>query len=45
MRDLLTILPNRFNCSINMDARAPFIRAFHGDVERVNKMRALVLAS
>ncbi len=42
-RDLLTILPNRFNClAVHMEARDPIIRAFHGDPERHIKLPALV---
>lgn len=42
-RDLLTILPNRFNCiDVHMDARDPVIRAFHGDQERVTKITGIV---
>jgi hypothetical protein len=42
-RDLLTILPNRFNClDIHMEARDPIIRTFHGDGDRVRKIAALV---
>lgn len=42
-RDLLTILPNRFNClASHMEARDPVIRAFHGDPDRSAKLRALV---
>jgi hypothetical protein len=42
-RDLLTILPNRFNCvADHMEAREPIIRAFHGDPQRVSKMATLV---
>ena len=43
-RDLLTILPNRFNClDVHMEARNPFIRAFHGRNEnRVDLIRDLV---
>ncbi|MGU3417781.1 hypothetical protein [Methylobacterium sp. D54C] len=42
-RDLLTILPNRFNClDEHMEARDPFIRAFHGDIHRASKMEMLV---
>ena len=41
-RDLLTILPNRFNCvSVHMDARDPFIRSFHGDPQRLEKVRSI----
>jgi hypothetical protein len=44
-RDLLTILPNRFNClDIHMEARDPIIRTFHGDGDRVGKVAALVAA-
>jgi hypothetical protein len=44
-RDLLTILPNRFNCvAEHMEAREPFIRAFHGDPARSVKLPALVAA-
>ena len=42
-RDLLTILPNRFNCvDQHMEARHPVIRAFHGDPERVRKIESLL---
>jgi hypothetical protein len=42
-RDILTILPNRFNClAEHMEAREPFIRAFHGDPARSTKLPALV---
>ncbi len=42
-RDLLTILPNRFNClAKHMEARDPVIRAFHGDPDRFAKLQTLV---
>lgn len=42
-RDLLTILPNRFNCvAKHAEARDPVIRAFHGDPDRFVKQQALV---
>jgi hypothetical protein len=42
-RDLLTILPNRFNwCPESQEARDPFIRAFHGKGNRLEQMRSLV---
>jgi hypothetical protein len=42
-RDLLTILPNRFNClAVHMEAREPIIWAFHGDPQRVSKMAILI---
>ena len=41
-RDLLTILPNRYNCvETHMEASRPVVRAFHGDPDRVAKMVAL----
>ena len=41
-RDLLTILPNRFNwCPETQEARDPFIRAFHGKGERIEQIREL----
>lgn len=41
-RDLLTILPNRYNCvETHMEASRPVVRAFHGDPDRVAKMAAL----
>ncbi len=42
-RDLLTVLPNRFNClAEHMEAREPIIRAFHGDPDRAQKIAALI---
>jgi hypothetical protein len=42
-RDLLTILPNRFNClERHMEASNPVIRAFHGDPDREQKLRDLM---
>lgn len=42
-RDLLTILPNRFNClDTHMEARDPIIRSFHGDSQRSVRVPALV---
>ena len=42
-RDLLTVLPNRFNClPLHMEARDPVVRAFHGDPERFGKMQEWV---
>jgi hypothetical protein len=39
-RDLLTILPNRFNwCIHTQHARDPFIRSFHGEAKRIDRMR------
>ena len=41
-RDLLTILPNRFNwCADTQEARDPFIRAFHGKAHRIEQIREL----
>ncbi len=41
-RDLLTILPNRYNCvETHMEASCPVVRAFHGDPDRVAKMTAI----
>ena len=41
-RDLLTILPNRFNwCHETQEARNPFIRSFHGKADRIEQMRDL----
>ena len=43
-RELLTILPNSFNCvEQHMEARNPIIRAFHGDPERTRKIEELVV--
>lgn len=45
-RDLLTILPNRFNClATHVEARDPIIRSFHGDSERAMKIQALVASN
>jgi len=46
-RDLLTILPNRFNClEKHMEARDPVIRAFHGDyLHRLRKIQDLAASS
>jgi hypothetical protein len=42
-RDLLTVLPNRFNClTDHMEARDPFIRAFHGTPNRLPLIQAVV---
>lgn len=42
-RDLLTILPNRFNwCPDTQEARDPFIRAFHGKDRRLERMRSFI---
>jgi GT2 family glycosyltransferase len=42
-RDLLTVLPNRFNClDVHMEARNPIVRAFHGEPKRRVLLPALV---
>jgi hypothetical protein len=39
-RELLTILPNRFNCvETHMEASEPVVRHFAGDPDRMEKMR------
>jgi hypothetical protein len=45
-RDLLTILPNRFNSvPVHMDARDPIIRAYHGLPDRLAKIRNAVASA
>ena len=42
-RDLLTILPNRFNCvETHMESRNPVILAYHGDYQRVKKIEGVM---
>ena len=42
-RDLLTVLPNRYNClAVHMEAQDAVVQAFHGDVDRLRKIKALV---
>lgn len=42
-RDLLTVLPNRFNhVELHMEARDPVVRHYAGDPDRIAKMRALL---
>lgn len=44
-RDLLTIIPNRYNCVAgHMDSADPVIRSFHGDAQRLVHMQEAINA-